>query len=337
MAGNGRRWRAALLAMASLVGAVACKSGDSGEQPPAESSGPSRVPMRIAAGLPLVEGRLPGDARAWFLIDTGAGDFTLLDQELTAALGLKHELIHDPLLPSIHFTAQVPFLEVGGMGRRNFRAYVAEDLSLRPELSGLGVKVHGVLGAGWFRGRCLWFDWGKDEFSTDHPRVRHSRHVALPLARGVSGELRTTIKLNGVACEALIDTGSAETLVSKEVADRLPIHYDAEKIGLHRETSIGAGAVRDAIVERVDLGAESLTSVPVLVIDRRLPNADLIVGTELLSHWGVILDLSDRPYLVLDPLEGKAGPEAREPMPLPGAGEPGDATGNTKGEGNGVP
>jgi clan AA aspartic protease (TIGR02281 family) len=191
--------------------------------------------------------------------------------------------------------------------------------------------VHGVLGVGWFRGRCLWFDWGKSEFSTDHPRVRHSRHVALPLGRGVSGELRTTIKLNGVACEALIDTGSADTLVSKEVADRLGIRYDAEKLGLHRETSIGPGAVRDGIVDRVDLGAESLPNVPVLVIDRRLPNADLIVGTELLSHWGVILDLSERPYLVLDPLEGKAGPEAREPVPLPGAGEPGEG-----GEGNGL-
>jgi hypothetical protein len=40
-----------------------------------------------------------------------------------------------------------------------------------------------------------------------------------------------------------------------------------------------------------------------------MPHANLLIGTDVLSRYGVILDLSDAPYLVLDPVEGAARPE----------------------------
>jgi len=76
---------------------------------------------------------------------------------------------------------------------------------------------------------------------------------------------------------------------------------------VHRETSIGPAAVRDGTLERLSLASEEITKLPILVVERRLPNADLVLGTDVLSRYGVILDLAEHPYLVLDPEEGGAG------------------------------
>jgi predicted aspartyl protease len=267
-----------------------------------------RVEMRVAHGLPLVEGRLPGDARAWFLIDTGAGDFTLLDEELSRALKLKHDLVRDPLLPSVNFSAKLPFLEVDGMGRRDLEVYVTDAIANRGELSDLGVRVQGVLGTGYFRGRCLWLDWGKGEFTASRERGRTARQVPVPLRFGVGGDLRATVRVNGMQAEALIDTGSGQTLVTRELAEAAHVTFDLAKVALHQETSIGPAAVREGVVDRITLASVEAAKIPVLVIERRLPNADLVIGTDVLSRYGVTLDLGEPAYLVLDPAEGAATP-----------------------------
>ena len=316
----------ALAATLVAAGLTSCALPPSSPPPPSgQAEPPVLAPLHLEGGLPVVAARLPGDVRAWFLIDTGAGKFTLLDTSLSAALALKHELVRDPLMPSISYSARLPFLDVDSMGRRDLTAYVADGLAERRELAGLGVAVQGVLGTHYFRGHCLWIDWGRREFSAMWPRVRHSRHVALPLRFGVGGELHATVRINGIACDALIDTGSAETLLATETAERLQIRFDAAKLGLHRETAIGLGAVRDGALQRLALGTEELADVPVLVVERRIPNADLILGTDVLSHWGTILELGERPYLVLDPLQGQADPAARAHLPPPEAAAPGDA------------
>ena len=295
----------AILAAISTLGSTGCAS-DRGRSP--ESIEPEvRTEMRLERGLPLVEARLPGEGelgRAWFLIDTGAGNFTLLDEGLTGSLRLKHDLVRDPLMPSIHFSAVVPFVEVDGMGRKDLLVYVTDGLADRTELADLGVRVQGVLGAGYFRGRCLAFDWANKEFTATRPRKPLARHVTIPLRFGQAGDLHATVRVNGHDAEVVIDTGSGQTLVAQEVADRLGIAYDRGKVAPHRETSIGAAAVREGTIERLSLGTQDLTKVPVLVLERRLPNADIVLGTDVLSRFGVILDLADHAWLVLDPLEG---------------------------------
>ncbi len=310
---DGRRSRPSSSAPARLALALVLAAGAAAGcmpellRPEAPASAPEvRVALRVSQGLPLVEGRLPGDRRAWFLIDTGAGDYTLLDEGLTTALRLKHDLVRDPLLPSIQFCAQLPFLEVDGMGRRDLTVHVVEALADRAELSELGVRVEGVLGTGYFRGECLWLDWGRGEFTAKRPRVGLARHVPIPLRIGLGGDLRATLRVNGRDAETLVDTGSGRTLVAKEFADEALLAYDQDKVALHQETSIGAAAVREGTIGRLSLGSEEVADVAVLVVERRLPNAVLVLGTDVLSRYGVILDLGPRPYLVLDPLEGKA-------------------------------
>jgi hypothetical protein len=295
----------AALALALPIAAASC-TPDPLKPDPDQAQPEVLTALRIDHGLPLVEGKLPGEARAWFLIDTGAGDYTLLDEKLTTSLRLKHDLVRDPLLPSINFSTKLAFLEVDGMGRKDLTAYVTDALSDRSELSVLGVPVQGVLGTGYFRGHCLWLDWGKGEFTAMHARKRSARQIPIPLRFGVGGDLHASIRVNGADAEALIDTGSGQTLVSQELADRAHVDYDRAKVAVHRETSIGAAAVRDGTLARLSLSSEEIAGLPVLVIERRLPNADLVLGTDVLSRYGVILDLADHPYLVLDPLQGRA-------------------------------
>ena len=64
------------------------------------------------------------------------------------------------------------------------------------------------------------------------------------------------------------------------------------------------------MVHCLTLGTEEVKEVPVGVVDRRLPHANLLIGTDVLSKFGLLLDLGDSPYLVLDPGEGAARPEA---------------------------
>jgi len=283
---------------------------------PPEAPTEVRVEMRFAGGLPLVEGRLGGggqEGRAWFLIDTGAGDYTLLDERLTTAMRLRHELVRDPLLPGVNFSTRLDFLEVDGMGRRGVTAHVTDALSGRAELAALGVPVQGVLGTGYFRGECLELDFARGEFTAKRPRVRHARHVAIPLRYGIGGDLHATVHLNGIEAEALVDTGAARTLVGDEFAARIGVAGDRSQAPTPRETSIGLVPVREATVERLSLGTEDLRRFPLLVVERRLPHADLVLGNDALSRYGVILDLSEKPYLVLDPRGGRTGEGAAKP------------------------
>jgi predicted aspartyl protease len=216
---------------------------------PAPEATPPDVPveMRFERGVPLVEGRLPGTGggRVWFVIDTGAGDFTLLDESLTTSLRLKHELATDPRLPSANFSTTLEFLEVDGMGRADYTAFVTDSLASRPELTGISVPVQGVLGAGYFRGRCLRFDWASGRFSASHPRVRLARQVPIPLRYGTAGELYATLRVNGSDAVALVDTASATTLVAQELADRIGLAYDrADVTGTRRRASSSAARSR---------------------------------------------------------------------------------------------
>ena len=287
-------------------------------QPP-----PPAVPsaLRFAHGLPLVAVHGPGEKTAWFVVDTGAGSFTFVDPELTKSLGLKCEFVRDPAIPSVSLSATVPFLELEGFGRRDLTVYVTE-LSDRASFAGLDVKVQGALGTGFFRGQCLRFDWGKGQFTPNELRHPLARHVALPLRFGQGGELYCTVRVDGVQCQALIDTASPRSLVTREFADDAKLVFDRKAAVVQVDTSLGLVPVREGKVGCLGLGALEVRDLPVHVVERRMPHANFLLGTDVLSRFGVLLDLADEPYLVLDPVEGRAGEAPATPPAEPSKEEP---------------
>jgi clan AA aspartic protease (TIGR02281 family) len=275
---------------------------------------PVRSALHYVNGIALVAVHAPNDHTAWFALDTGAGNFTFIDPKYGKTLGLKFDIVRDPAIPFINLSAPIEFLEVDGFGRRDVTVFVNE-ISERAAFADLDVKVQGVLGTGFFKGQCLHLDWAKGEFTPNELRQRRARHVAVPLRYGTSGELYCTVKIDGSACEALVDTASPQTLLTKEFADQFGIKVDKRGPVVHIETSLGPAAVADGVVDVLTLGTEEVKDLPVGVVDRRMPHANLLIGTDVLSRFGVILDLADAPYLVLDPLEGAARPEGTVPPP----------------------
>jgi predicted aspartyl protease len=279
---------------------------------------PVKNALRFSHGIPLVEVRGPEDQKAWFVVDTGAGQFTFVDPSLSRTLGLKCDVVRDPAVPFVYLSAEVPFLELDGFGRRALTVYVTET-SERATYSALDVKVQGALGTGFFRGQCLRFDWGKGEFTPNDPRQPLARHVALPLHFGANGELYCTLRVDGVQCQALIDTASPQSLVTREFADTAKLEVDRKGPAVPIDTSIGQVPVRDGKVGCLGLGALEVRDLAVGVVERRMPHANFLLGTDVLSRFGVLLDLADEPYLIFDPVEGgskgAAPPEAPAKKP----------------------
>jgi hypothetical protein len=275
---------------------------------------PVKSTLRFSHGIPMVEVRGPDEKSGWFVVDTGAGQFTFVDPAFSRTLGLKCDVVRDPAAPFVYLSAEVPFLELDGFGRRAFTVYVTE-ISERATYAALDVKVQGALGTGYFRGQCLHFDWGKGEFTPNELRQPLARHVALPLHFGASGELYCTLRVDGVQCQALIDTASPQSLVTREFADVAKLDVDRKAPVVPIDTSIGQVPVRDGKVGCLGLGALEVRDLAVGVVERRMPHANFLLGTDVLSRFGVLLDLSDEPYLILDPVEGKASVAAPPEAP----------------------
>lgn len=274
---------------------------------------PVRNALKFTRGIALVSVHAPVDQTAWFAIDTGAGRFCFIDPSFGKTLGLKYDIVRDPAIPFINLSAPLKYLEVDGFGRRDLTVYVNE-ISDRAAFADLDVKVAGVLGTGFFRGQCLRFDWAKSEFTPNEPRKLLARHVPIPLRYGTSGEIYCSVKVEGLACEALIDTASPQSLLTKEFADQAKVDVDRRGPVVHVDTALGAAALSDGVIRCLTLGTEEVTELPVGVVDRRMPHANLLIGTDVLSRYGVLLDLSDSPYLVLDPGEkGEKGEKSQKP------------------------
>jgi hypothetical protein len=281
---------------------------------PAPSGPPIRGALHLSQGIPLVAVHSPRDHTAWFAVDTGAGEFTFIDPAFSKLEGLKCAPVRDPAIPFIYLSAPVDYLEIEGFGRKELTVYVTE-VSERTGFQGLDVKVMGSLGTGFFRGQCIHFDWAAGTFTANEERRRLARHVPIPLRYGDRGELYGTVRVNGIPCEALFDTASPQSLLTEEFAQSAHVAADPGAPAVHLETSLGMVAAHDTRLAALALGTEEMKDVPIVVVDRRMPHANLLIGTDVLTRYGLLIDLTDEPYLVLDTGEGGLGAKAAAPAP----------------------
>jgi hypothetical protein len=110
--------------------------------------------------------------------------------------------------------------------------------------------------------------------------------------------------------------------VTREFADDAKLVFDRKAAVVQVDTSLGLVPVREGKVGCLGLGALEVRDLPVHVVERRMPHANFLLGTDVLSRFGVLLDLADEPYLVLDPVEGKAGEAPATPPAEPSKEEP---------------
>ena len=276
-----------------LVCLGACTAGSGPPLPPPELP-EQRVPLRVEDGRYLVPVRLPNDRLEWFLFDTGSGRYTLVDKDLSRGLSLDHQVVGDGQSNFLHVRSQLPFAEIGALGRREVEVFV-EDFASLPHLDESAAE--GVVGTGFFQNACVLLDPFRGICSSNHPRVLPAGARILRLSWGAEGTLVCDAKLDRIPCRAVIDTGSRFSKVSPSFTFRHGVRTRLVEEDDFRE------AGDQEVVERatIMLGdwTQTLETLHVGRRDWEIPGADLLIGMDLLGRVPLIFDLSSEPLLVI--------------------------------------
>ena len=138
----------------------------------------------------------------------------------------------------------------------------------------------------------------------------------MPILQG-SGHAYTNVVLNGVDLRLILDTGSAETIVSKAAAKRLGLSLNAAGY------AYGVGGSTSAYVfeaRSFRIGRLSGTRLPLLVSDFDFPigalKADGLLGVDFLSAYDLDLDFKSRRARLFKVVSGCSSPAAVMAEPL---------------------
>ncbi|MFT8244091.1 retropepsin-like aspartic protease [Roseomonas sp. BN140053] len=285
-AAAAREARRAVLAVL-LLAPAACAAG-----PGCVAGREDRVPLTLAAGLPLVPARINGRP-VQLVLDTGASGLALTP---TGAARLRLPVRPDgfQVAPGAGGAGVVPgvsvaLLEFGGLRLDNLSAPVVPS----PVLDGLdGGGASGVLGGDALAGAEIELDLPARRATTFRGEACRAAAPAwdgasegLPTWRAADQRLGVRLRVNGVELPAILDTGASRSLISGRAASRL----GPEAAALPGATSEVRGfgpQVRRAELRRfreVQLGREVLRDVPLLVLDDLPEEAELVLGADLLA------------------------------------------------------
>lgn len=260
----------------------------------AAPAGACRVEQRAEAPAKLVEGfaLMPaslGNRAVTMVLDTGAQEH-LVTPGATAALGLAP----DPARRSQLFgtggqvivgNVVLPQLGVGGLIRPPRSVPVAP----LPGLPATDPPIAGLLGAPLWAGYDLELDLPHGRMAVhavrdcpDGPRPFAPPYVMLPMRLGPEGQPVVTVSVNGVALEAVLDTGSRATLVTERAAARVGLGA-ALLVGTTRGVDGSAVPVRQYATRELRVGWEALPGVVVSVARIDISGADMLLGTDYLG------------------------------------------------------
>jgi predicted aspartyl protease len=301
-AGALRRLVGRLVLIAAFIGISGCVT--------ARPSTIAELPFaRRDDGRIVVEVMLNERGPYSMMLDTGAGA-TVLEPGLVAELGLAAQ--DEPVtLHSIDNTVVAPAFAgvVVGMGaaRASTPWVVALD---HPEAA-----ARGVLGMDALAGRIVEID-GRDGVVRLHadryaPPPRAKVVARVPLVMGAAGLPQASVRVNGRAGLALIDTGMAGVIVDPSFAERARLRTSLAPLDLTDVTRMSTHLSRTG-QGRLELGGVRwrLKNVAVYrpaVFDElaRERPTDLILGVRAFETLSLIIDTTDSELLVVqrDPSE----------------------------------
>lgn len=125
----------------------------------------------------------------------------------------------------------------------------------------------------------------------------------LPFDWGFDGHRnpRFTIKINGKSLSAMIDTGAGISSISRLAAKELGFRADAAHARkLDDVYGVGADATArwHAVFQRIQIGQEVIENAPLSVIDHQSSMSDIILGTDFLRAYRVLIAMSQRKIYV---------------------------------------
>jgi len=269
-----------------------------------------------------MEGSLNGTP-ATLLVDTGAGDSALtrtgteprdmtLWQTGRTAVGIGGY--------SRVYQARFKELRAGPAAAKNGSLRVLHDFGHAPSFDGM-------VGAPFLLQADLEFSLAEKQIRFFRPLNCKERFLAywdpdavvIPFERSfdASPNPHFTVLLNGKKLNAIIDSGSATTVVTLRAAKRAGLKLDApgvERAGF----SVGVGETRIArwvtVFDTLQLGEETIRNAHVGVIDTDLNDVDLLLGADFLRSHRVLFAMSQEKlyisYIGGEPLGQRRGIEA---------------------------
>ncbi len=158
-----------------------------------------------------------------------------------------------------------------------------------PGLPATEPPIAGLLGAPLLAGLELDLDIPRGRMALyavsdcpDGPRPFAPPYVLLPLRLGPEGQPIVTVSVNGVALEAVLDTGSRATLLTEQAAARVGLGA-AQRTGTASGVDGSAVPVRQHAVRELRVGWEAWSGAVVSVARIDIPGADMLLGMDYLA------------------------------------------------------
>ncbi|HEY5893378.1 MAG TPA: aspartyl protease family protein [Chthoniobacterales bacterium] len=267
-----------------------------------EVPGYEKIPLRLGdEGHLLMSSRIKGQ-KIVFVVDTGAPT-GILDREKARALGLK---------PENEFgdgrreeTVILSDLMSGNVRLGNISIAVGDSLPQRQRTfyRGEADVVHGLLGSDIlarhaaiidFRNRILFLRRAPETQAMVATQLGNTRYVPVPFRN--SRWLYAPVQLRGRKFSAIVDTGSAVTILRSRTIARLGVRSKNSMIWVR---GLGIAPRRLRLVQNTD---HSLTvgDTPIRTEFHVMPGADFfgkqprdfigILGNDLLIHHGAVID-----------------------------------------------
>jgi predicted aspartyl protease len=104
-----------------------------------------------------------------------------------------------------------------------------------------------------------------------------------------SGQVLTSVHINGASLVLMVDTGADRTMISPGAFARTGLDASAGRpvrvIGV-----TGAAAALEVVIDRVEVAGMRLGPAPVVVHDAQVPGVDGFLGRDLLVHFTLTVD-----------------------------------------------
>ena len=255
--------------------------------PPELAEAPIEVAMDLRWMKPAIQVKLNGTGPYWFILDSGAGPYLIVDADLAAELKFPpegKETIGDPTNPHA-LTVDKVLVDRAEVGTLVYEG--VEALTWDKVLYSGANRPRGIVGMGLFGGRLVTLDYpaGKVRLERgDLPEPDGNTVLNAPMSHNVPS---IEILVDGKPVMARLDTGSTGFLsLPTEYVGKLPLTGEPIEVGrahtVNREYPVLSSTLKGAI----GVGGLRIQNPVLNFIDTGGAN----VGTDLLRYLVVTID-----------------------------------------------
>jgi hypothetical protein len=269
----------------------------------AQTAAPDGIPFKFEKGFMIVDAKIKGNTPVQFVISTGS-EYSVIDNDQMGKHKLQSSYAADDVVtgrPSDTTYSFVPVSSVSLAGGKS-RDLQMRMGSMKRISEATGAEVFGALGADFFAGQIVQFDFknnvirfldkapAKDASGGDAPIVlRMGEKASNPVRKTYVVPLVDGVKVNGKETKLLFDTGRSMAIALSAAS--------ATKAGLTAPEE-NAPPREDKIA--LDLAAQQIPDVPVAIVakgpagERSLNSYPAIAGSSFLREFLVTFDFKNK-------------------------------------------